>query len=111
MLSKLKRQAWQLKTRCNHKLLALFALFTATLMTHQAMAITTPAANSFAYDLYDVGVNNILNGAPGFIGGLFGVVYSATKIASNWIAAVLGILGSTAVLQADNITTSLGALI
>ncbi len=76
-----------------------------------AVAITAPATGSFAYDLYDVTVNDILKGAPGFIGGLVGVVISATKIAENWKLAALGILGSTAVIKADTITTSLGFIL
>ncbi len=76
-----------------------------------AMALVAPVAGSFAYDMYDIGVNQILNGAPGFIGGVCGIVYSATLINKNWIAAALGILACTAVLRADTITTSLGAII
>ena len=74
-------------------------------------AITAPAAGSFAYDLYDVGVNDIVKGAPGFVGGVAGVAYSATKLSTDWKAASLGILASTMVIKADAITTSLGALI
>lgn len=76
-----------------------------------AHAITAPAAGSFAYDMYDVGVNKILKGAPGFIGGMVGIVYSATQLSSNWKGAGLGILASTAVIKADSITTSLGMIV
>jgi hypothetical protein len=74
-------------------------------------AITAPASGSFAYDLYDVGVNDIVKGAPGFVGGVAGVAYSATKLSTDWKAASLGILASTMVIKADAVTTSLGALI
>ena len=76
-----------------------------------ALAITGPAEGDFGYDLYDVAVNDMVNGAPGFVGGLAGVVVSASKLSQNWLYAGLGILGSTAVLKADTITTSLGYLI
>ncbi|MBQ4839835.1 hypothetical protein [Pseudoalteromonas luteoviolacea] len=76
-----------------------------------AHAITAPAAGSFAYDMYDVGVNKILKGAPGFIGGMVGIVVSATQLSSNWKAAGLGILASTAVIKADSITKSLGMIV
>lgn len=91
-------------------LATLLAIAFLGLMTSDAMAITAPTAGSFGYDMYDIGVNSILKGAPGFIGGLFGIVWSATKLASNWILAVLGILGSTMVIKADSVTTSLGFL-
>jgi len=88
------------------------AVIGATVFASQyAFAVTAPATGSFAYDLYDVVVVDMIQGAPGFVGGLVGVVYSATKIATNWMLAALGVVGSTAVIQADTITTSLGALI
>jgi hypothetical protein len=61
--------------------------------------------------LLPFGVNDILKGAPGFVGGIFGIVYSATKMSSDWKLAGMGVLASSAVLKADSITTSLGALV
>ena len=75
-----------------------------------AEAITAPKAGALAYDLYDVGVNKLLKGPVGFIGGMLGIVVAATHLSKNWIPASLGILGSTALLKADSITTSLGLL-
>lgn len=80
----------------------------AAVVSTASFAITGPAPGSFGYDLYDVAVNDMINGAPGFVGGLAGVVISASKLSQNWMYAALGILGSTAVLSADTITTSLG---
>lgn len=101
-----------IKQKLNTKTTAAYvAVVTGAVGSGAAMAITAPVTGSFAYDLYDVAVNSILNGAPGFVGGLVGVVYSASKLGANWMLASLGILGSTAVLQADTITTSLGAVI
>lgn len=113
MLKSLKAKAQDTKTFVKYKVGVAYAVMTATVLvaSQNAMAITAPTTGSFAYDLYDVAVNDILNGAPGFVGGLAGVAYSATKLGTNWMLAVLGILGSTAVLQADAITTSLGAVI
>ena len=76
-----------------------------------ATAITAPTAGSFAYDIYDVGVNEILKGAPGFVGGMLGIIFSATKLSTDWKMASLGVLASTAVIKADSITTSLGLVI
>lgn len=86
-------------------------LIAASVVTLTATAITAPATGSFAYDLYDVGVNDMLKGAPGFIGGLLGIVYSASKLSANWMWASLGVLGSTCVIKADAITSSLGMLL
>lgn len=87
------------------------AIVSIALASTSVLAITGPAEGSFGYDLYDVAVNDMIGGAPGFVGGLAGVVLSASKLSTNWLYAGLGILGSTAVLKADTITTSLGYLI
>jgi len=75
-----------------------------------AYGITAPDSKALAYDLYDVGVNKLLKGPVGFIGGMLGIVIAASQLSKNWIPASLGILGSTALLKADSITTSLGVL-
>jgi hypothetical protein len=95
-------------TKIQVSVLSFIGLFFVSSVT---MAITAPAAGSFAYDLYDIGVNQILNGAPGFVGGVLGLAYAGAQLARNWMVAVLSALGSTAVLQADNITATLGATI
>jgi hypothetical protein len=81
------------------------------MLSNAASAITAPAAGSFGYDMYDIGVNSILKGAPGFVGGTAGIIYAATQLSKNWIAAALGILACSAVLKADSITTSLGLVV
>ena len=52
-------------------------LFAACLPSVNAMAMTVPAAGSFAYDLYDIGVNQILLGPIGFIAGVACMVFAA----------------------------------
>ncbi len=84
------------------------ALVTLSSASH---AITAPAAGTFAYDLYDVAVNDMIKGAPGFVGGMITVIVSAINITKNWLLAGGGILGGTALIKADSITTSLGALV
>ncbi|NNF15703.1 MAG: hypothetical protein HKN70_03095 [Gammaproteobacteria bacterium] len=76
-----------------------------------AMAMTAPAVGDFAYDLYDIGVNSILLGAPGFVGAVLLMVYSGTLLMRNWILGVAGILAGTILINADSITTSMGMLI
>jgi hypothetical protein len=77
-----------------------------------AMAIVAPAVGSLGYDLYDIFVLQGIQGAPGFLGGVIGIAYSATMMNSgNWKLPALGVLGSSALIRADDITTSLGMLI
>ena len=89
--------------------MVLFALFAFS--AHNAMAMVAPAVGDFAYDLYDIGVNSILLGAPGFVGAVLLMVYSGTLLMRNWILGVAGILAGTILINADSITASMGALI
>ena len=93
------------------KVLITAAIVSTALVSTMAFAITGPAKGDFGYDLYDVAVNDMVKGAPGFVGGLAGIIVSASKLSSNWLWAGLGVLGSTAVIKADTITTSLGFLL
>ncbi len=112
MLTKVKRAVVKFNARVNAKMVAITAtLVGLSVASVGAHAITAPAAGSLAYDVYDVGINQMLNGAPGFVGGTAGIVYSASKLSQNWVWACLGILGCSAVLNADSITTSLGMII
>jgi len=77
-----------------------------------AQAINTPAANSFAYDLYDIGVNKIVKGPIGFVGGVVAMVAGAiAAIQARILLALPAILGGAALLKADSIVSSLGAII
>jgi len=77
-----------------------------------AMAIVAPAVGSLGYDLYDIFVLQGIQGAPGFLAGVIGIVYSATMLNSgNWKLPAFGVLGSSALIRADDITTSLGMII
>ena len=114
-----KKKALSTMTACKNQALAfvqtrkgkITLATTLVVAATGASAIVAPAVGTFAYDLYDVGVNDILKGAPGFIGGMVGIIFSATKMSENWKLAGLGILASTAVIKADTITSSLGVLL
>lgn len=88
-------------------------LFTMAMMfIFGAVAIVAPQAGALGYDLYDIMVLQGIQGAPGFVGGVLGIAYSAVSMNSgNWKLPVLGILGSSALIRADDITASLGMLI
>jgi|GEM_PF-1351500 len=79
--------------------------------TGVAHAVTAPASGSFAYDVYDIAVNKMLDGPIGFVGGVMAMVIGAVAaIQQRIIAAVPCILGGAMLLKADNLITSLGAI-
>ncbi len=88
--------------------LAIFVLFIAS----ESLAMTAPAAGSFAYDIYDIGVNSILKGPIGFVGGIAAVVVGAIlAIKQMLLPAVCALLGGAFFIRADSIVGSMGALI
>jgi len=96
--------------RVTLSLLAFSAAYIA-LSVVPAMAITAPAAGSFAYDLYDVGVNQMLKGPIGFVGGIAAIAIGAVSaIQQKVFGAVPCILGGVAILKADTIVSSLGSI-
>jgi len=84
----------------------------AVLLTSSAaFAITSPASGSFAYDIYDIGVNKILQGPIGFVGGVGAMVTGAVMaIQQKILPAVACVLGGAAMLKADTLVSSLGAI-
>jgi hypothetical protein len=76
-----------------------------------ASAFTAPAAGDFGYDIYDIVVNQILNGPIGFIGGVALIVFGATKIMTNWMMTILCIIAGTILIRAADLVVTLGATI
>jgi len=77
-----------------------------------ALAMTTPAAGSFAYDLYDIAVTQILLGPIGFVAGVASMVFAAILAIRQMILPAAGvILGGAFLLSADTVVTSIGAVI
>lgn len=95
----------------NSKLMMSGLILFGGFLAFGAIAVTAPAAGAFGYDLYDVTVNDILKGPVGFVGGVFGIGYSATKLSENFKTALLGVVGSSCVLQADNVVATMGLLV
>ncbi|WP_257291359.1 hypothetical protein [Endozoicomonas sp. ONNA1] len=105
----------ELKEKAQQKRVAVMtalAAASAFAMPELAMAITAPADNTaFAYDLYDVAVNDMLKGPVGFVGGLATIILSAINITKNWMMAGAGVLGGTALIKADSVVTTMGMII
>lgn len=77
-----------------------------------ALALTTPATGSFAYDLYDIGVNQMLLGPIGFVGGCGVMVLAAILAIRQMLLPAAGaVLGGAFLLKADTVVQSVGALI
>ncbi len=88
-------------------LAALIGLFTTN-----AMAMAVPAAGSFAYDIYDIGVNQILLGPIGFIAGVGFIVLAAILALRNMYVPACGIvLAAAFMLKADAVIQTFGGLI
>ena len=87
------------------------AFFAALLMTGVAAAFTAPAAGSFGFDVYDIVVNQILNGPIGFIGGVILIVFGATQIIKNWMMTIMCVIAGTVLIRAEDLVITLGAMV
>jgi len=58
-------------------MLAILAINVMWLFPETANAIVQPAVGDFGYDIYDIAVNDILQGPIGFVGGLATIVIGA----------------------------------
>ncbi len=77
-----------------------------------ALAMTVPATGSFAYDLYDIGVNQILLGPVGFTGGVACMCVAAILAIRQMILPAAGVvLGGAFLLRANTVVETIGALI
>jgi hypothetical protein len=90
----------------------LAVLFAACFISAHAMAMAVPAAGSFAYDLYDIGVNQILLGPIGFVAGVACMVFAAILAIRQMILPAAGVvLGGAFLLKADAVVQTVGAMI
>ena len=96
------------------KAVTILAVLTAAclLISANAMAMTVPASGSFAYDLYDIGVNQILLGPIGFVAGVASMVFAAILAIRQMILPAAGVvLGGAFLLKADSVVQTIGATI
>lgn len=92
--------------------IALLALVVLIFSAGAALAFTAPAATDFFYDIYDIGVNKMLKGPIGFVGGIIAMVAAAVLAIRQMILPAAGtVLAGIFLLKADTLVTSLGALI
>ncbi len=99
------------KTICWRALAAGISLIAVMIFERNSWAIATPAAGSFAYEVYDIAVLKLLQGPVGFVGGVGAMVFGAiSAIRGQIMGAVPAILGGAVLLKADSVVTSLGML-
>ncbi len=84
------------------------AVVAALFLSSVASAFTAPATGDFGYDVYDIVVNQILNGPIGFIGGVALIVFGATQIMKNWFSTILCIIAGTVLIRAESLVVTLG---
>ena len=91
------------------------AIATAMVCMYAGMvhAVTAPASTTvFAYDVYNIGVNGVLKGPIGFVGGVAAIVFGAvTAIRGAILQALPALLGGGVLLKADAIVNTLGATV
>jgi hypothetical protein len=93
-------------------MLALLAINVMWLFPETANAIVQPAIGDFGYDIYDIAVNDILQGPIGFVGGLATIVIGAVfAVKQQFMGAIPCIRGGAAIIKGDTIVQSLGMLI
>ncbi len=98
----------QIKKNAIIMVLTVVSVMTAT----NALAMTTPTTGSFAYDLYDIGVNQILLGPIGFVAGVGCMVFAAIMAIRQMMLPAAGVvLGGAFLLSADTVVQSVGAVI
>lgn len=92
--------------------LTIFLVFATCLMASQAMALSAPGSGTFAYDLYDIGINQILKGPIGFVAGVACMVLAAVlAVRQMHLPAVCCVLGGAFLLKADSVVETIGAVI
>lgn len=90
--------------------LMLTALFLST--PGSVFAMTAPATGTFGYDIYDIVVNGISKGAIGFGVGVAGVATAGFLAWKQQFPGMLGVVAGTgAIVKADSLVTTFGALI
>ncbi|MBU4585426.1 MAG: hypothetical protein KKE63_09625 [Proteobacteria bacterium] len=95
------------------KKVTFFTILTVLLLqTVNVFAMATPAAGSFAYDLYDIAVTQILLGPIGFVAGVASMVFAAILAIRQMILPAAGVvLGGAFLLSADTVVSSIGSVI
>ena len=90
---------------------AALALFIA-MLSIPAMAFTAPTAGDLAFEIYDIVINDGVEGPIGAMFAVGSVILGIFGIANrNWWAMGGGFAGTTAMVAGEDIVTTVGFLI
>lgn len=96
---------------CKGMMVVAGAVVAVGLGADAAHAITAPTSG-FAQEIYDLAIDDILNGPIGFVGGTGAMAVAAIcAIQQKIMPAVCCALGGATLLQSDALVTSLGMLV
>ena len=89
--------------------IAMMAFGAVLLGARIAAAFNAPAQGSFAFTVYDVAINHMLNGPIGFVGGVAAMALGAVMAIQQRVTlAIPCILGGATLLNAESLVTTLG---
>ncbi len=91
-----------------------FSIFFITFFCccNMAWAIDVPESGAFGYELYDLAINDILDGPIGFLGGASAIVMGGYfAIRQQIMQSLPCIIGGSAILNADSMVSGLGLLL
>ena len=88
----------------------LILVLTITLLTGTVMAYTGGTTGT-AGELYDVVINQLLNGPVGFVAGASALMFGVACLVMGRITpAILSLVGGALLIKAPDIATSLGMI-
>ena len=91
---------------------ALLAIVLGALGAQDVFAMAAPAAGTFGYSIYTLGITNILKGPIGFVVGALALAYGAYLVIQAKIFPAIGaLLGGGILITADALLVSMGLLI
>jgi len=95
------------------KKIIMLILFSVLLAAAQVWAWTAPATGDLAYDIYDVVVNDIVQGPIGFAAGVGMLAFGAYLLAARSMIfqGIAPILAGVALIKSDTIIQTLGWLV
>jgi len=92
------------------RILPVLILALVVLLTGTAMAYTGDTTGT-AGELYDVVINQLLNGPVGFVAGASALIFGVASLVMGRITpAVLSLVGGALLIKAPDIATSLGMI-
>jgi hypothetical protein len=93
-------------------MLLMLGLVASVFASVTAQAFTAPAVGSLAYDVYNVVINQGVEGAIGFTAGVLALVFGGFRaISGQLLTGVMALIAGIILINAENIVLSLGMMI